>query len=104
VSAGAPAAVLAHVPTCPGRLHRMRGPVQAVSQHTSSTQLPEAQSTGSTQPPPLGMRVLVGVAVGVWVGVLVGVFVGVVFGVSVGVPFRHVPLQVSNVGFTAHVS
>ena len=69
VSAGASAAALAHVPTCPGRLHFCSGSVHGLLQHTSSTQLPEAQSSGSTQLPPFGIGVCVGVALSVAVGV-----------------------------------
>lgn len=44
-------------------------------QQVSSTQLPDTQSTGSSQPPPFGTLVSVAVAVGalVAVGVLAGV-------------------------------
>jgi hypothetical protein len=40
VSIGALAAALAHVPTCPARLQRINGSVQAVLQQTPSTQKP----------------------------------------------------------------
>ena len=40
-AASAVAAVLAHVPTCPGRLHCCSGWSQAVSQQTPSVQLPD---------------------------------------------------------------
>ena len=76
VSDGAAAASLAHVPSCPGRLQRISGSVQAVSQHTTSTQKPDAQAGPVVQEPPLGIGVRVGVAVGVRVGVVVGVGVG----------------------------
>ena len=81
VRAGAGAAVLAQVPICPARLHCSPGAVQAVSQHTPSTQKVDAHCAGSAQLDPLGCGV--GVAVGVRVGVLVGVAVGAV----------HVPSQ-----------
>ena len=87
VSAGAPAAALAHVPVCPGRLQSIRGPVQALSQQTLSTQKPVEHSEGVEHAPPWGMRVLVGVAVAVAVAVTVavGVAVAVTVGVAVGV-------------------
>jgi hypothetical protein len=50
--------------------------VHGVSQHTSSTQFPEMQSTSSVQLPPLGAGVEVGVVVGVVVAVGDGVDVG----------------------------
>jgi hypothetical protein len=85
VSVGASATVLAHVPTCPARLQRIDGSVQAVSQQTLVTQKPVEHCDGVEQVPPWGTGVLVGVAVGVLVGVCVGVFVGVSVGVLVGV-------------------
>ena len=85
VSVGALAAALAHVPSCPARLQRIDGSVQAVLQQTPSTQKPVEHNEGVEHAPPIGMGVLVGVAVGVLVGVLVGVFVGVLLGVKVGV-------------------
>src|SRR6266702_7411225 len=80
VRAGAGAAVLAHVPRRPGRLHCSSGPVQAVSQQTPSTQKVDEHCTRSVQLDPLGCGV--GVAVGVGVDVLVAVCVGVAVGVA----------------------
>jgi hypothetical protein len=93
---------LVHVPTSPGKSHRIPGPVQAVLQQTPSTQKPVPHCDGVAQAPPCGTWVLVGVAVGVALGLLVGVsvcvgelvgvsvcvgeLVGVSVGVSVGVP------------------
>ena len=76
-----------HVPTFPGLSQDCPGGQEASAQHTSSTQLPEMQSTGSSQLPPFGAGVLDGVAVGVAVadGVAVGVSVGVAVAVEVGV-------------------
>jgi hypothetical protein len=56
-------------------------------QQVSSTQLPEKQSVGTSQPAPFGAGVRVGVTVDVWDGdpVAVGVRVGVELGVLVGV-------------------
>jgi hypothetical protein len=87
VSVGALAAALAHVPTCPGRLQRINGSVQAVLQQTVSTQLPDAHWPAAVQLEPLGcgVGVLVGVVLGLLLGVLLGVSVGVPVGVPVGV-------------------
>src|SRR5262249_56838583 len=63
-TAGAGAVVLVHVPRCPGRSHRSCGLVQAVSQHTSSTQKPVEHCDGVMHAPPWGTGVLVGVAGG----------------------------------------
>ena len=72
VSVGALAAALAHVPTCPARLHRIKGSVQAVSQQTLSAQeRPDAHCEVVAHAPPCGTGVAV--AVGVIVGVAVGV-------------------------------
>jgi len=84
VSVGAAAASLAHVPTCPARLQRINGSVQAVLQQTPVTQKPVEHSEDVAHAPPCGMRVRVGIAVAV--GVLVGVLVRVCVGVAVGVP------------------
>ena len=100
VAMGVAVAVLAHVPTRPGRLHCINGAVQAVSQHTLTTQKVDAHCSAAAQLDPMGRRLgvavgvrgvavgaLVGVAVGiaVGIGVLVGVGVGVGLGVAVGV-------------------
>jgi hypothetical protein len=85
VSVGAAAASLAHVPTCPARLQRINGSVQAVLQQTPLVQKPVEHCDGVAQAPPWGTGVLVGVAVTVAVAVLVGVWVGVRVGVAVGV-------------------
>jgi len=87
VAMGVGVAVLAHVPTRPGRLHCINGAVQAVSQHTLSTQKVDAHCSAAVQLDPMGCRlgVAVGVAVGLAVGVLVGVAVLVGVGVAVGV-------------------
>ena len=69
VRAGAAAAVLAHVPCWPGRLHCINGSVHAVSQQTPSTQKPVEHCAGVAQAPPCGMPVFVGMAVAVWVAV-----------------------------------
>ena len=69
-AAGAPAAVRAHVPTCPGRLHCASGSPQALSQQTSSAQNVDPQCSGAAQLAPLSCGV--GVTVGASVGVLVG--------------------------------
>jgi hypothetical protein len=85
LSVGASAAVLAHVPAWPARLHRVIGSVQAVSQQTLVTQKPVPHCAGVAQAPPWGTGVLVGVMVGVCVGVFDGVMVGVAVGVLLGV-------------------
>jgi hypothetical protein len=86
VSVGAAAASLAHVPTCPGRLQRTNGSVQAVLQQMVSTQkLGEAHCDAMLHAPPIGTGVLVGVAVAVTVGVAVGVAVCVAVRVAVTV-------------------
>ena len=90
VAMGVAVAVLAHVPTRPGRLHCINGAVQAVSQHTLSTQKVDAHCSAAAQLDPLGSRLGVavgvrGVAVGALVGVDVLVGLGVVVAVAVGV-------------------
>src|SRR5215470_19418335 len=72
VSVGAAAAALAHVPTCPGRLQRISGSVQAELQQTLSAQeRPDAHCEVVAHAPPCGTGVAV--AVGVIVGVAVTV-------------------------------
>jgi hypothetical protein len=109
VSVGAAAAALAHVPTCPGRLQRSNGSVQAVSQQTLSTQFFDAHCPEPVQPAPLGcgvgvsvavaVSVLVAVCVGVEVDVVVAVMVavavtlGVAVGVAEGVGLAQLPLR-----------
>ena len=83
--AGAGAAMSVQVPTLPARLQIWSGLLHSVSQHTSSTQLPDTQSAESVHGAPSGAGVLVAVAVGVTVGVAVAVSVGVCVAVSVGV-------------------
>ena len=86
VSVGASAAALAHVPTCPDKLHFSSGSLQALLQQTLSTQNPGGPHWDDVlHAPPIGTGVSVGVAVGVVVGVLVGVAVAVLVGVTVGV-------------------
>lgn len=51
-AAGAAAAVVAHVPTCPGRLHCSRRPSQAVSQQTPSAHWSVEHCDGVLQAPP----------------------------------------------------
>ncbi len=86
VKAGAGAAMLAHVPSFPGRLHFSSTPVQALPQQTASTQKPVLHCAEVEQAPPCGTGVLVGVAVDVTVGVLVGVSVRVAVAVELAVP------------------
>jgi len=74
---GAGATVELQRPCRPGRLHCWFGPLQAVSQHTSSTQKPLWHCVPAEHGEPNGNGVFVGVAVGVPVGVVVGVAVGV---------------------------
>lgn len=83
-STGAGATSNVQVPgSAPSQLSR--SPVQAVSQHTSSTQNPEAHTDAVLHSAPFGFGVLVGVALGVAVSVRVGVRVGVAVCVAVGV-------------------
>jgi hypothetical protein len=49
VSVGALAAALAHVPSWPGRLQRINGSVQAVSQQTPLAQKPVPHCEGVAQ-------------------------------------------------------
>jgi len=76
-NAGAGATVELQWPFRPGRLHCWFGPLQAVSQHTSSTQKPLWHCAAAEHGEPNGNGVFVGVAVGVLVGVVVGVAVRV---------------------------
>ena len=69
-SAGAGAASDMQVPGS-RPLHVSRSPVQAVSQHTSSTQNPEAHTDGVVHAAPFGFGVLVGVPLAVAVDVCV---------------------------------
>jgi hypothetical protein len=85
VSVGALAAALAHVPSCPGRLQRINGSVQAVSQQTPLAQKPVPHCDGVAHAPPCRTGVRVGVTVGVWVGVFVTVAVCVTVAVFVTV-------------------
>ena len=48
-----PTATAAHVPSLPAPLHAMHVPLHATSQHTPSTQKPEAHWADSTQAWPL---------------------------------------------------
>jgi len=57
VSVGALAAALAHVPTCPARLQRISGSVQAVLQQTPLAQKPVPHCDGVAQAPPWGTGV-----------------------------------------------
>jgi len=86
-AAGAPAAVVAHVPTWPGRLHCSSGASQAVSQQTPSAHSSVEHCEGVLQAPPCGTGLAVGVlvAVPVLVAVLVAVAVAVAVAVSVAV-------------------
>jgi len=75
------------MPALPGTPQDCPGGQAGSTQQVSSTQLPETQSVGTSQPAPFGAGVRVGVTVGVWDGdpVAVGVRVGVEVGVLVGV-------------------
>ena len=85
VSIGALAAALAHVPTCPARLQRINGSVQAVLQQTPLAQKPVPHCDGVAQEPPCGTGVAVGVLVIVGVAVRVAVLVTVAVCVAVAV-------------------
>jgi hypothetical protein len=52
-----PAAMLAHAPTLPGRLHAVHGPAQALLQQTPSTQSPLAHSVAFAHPCPSALLV-----------------------------------------------
>ena len=78
-AAGAGAAFVAHVPTCPGKLHCSRGWSQAVSQQTPSAHWSVEHCEGVEQAPPWGT----GLAVGVFVTVAVAVAVDVAVAVAV---------------------
>ena len=67
--AGADAALEEQVPTRPGRLQACSDWSHGVSQHTVSTQKPDAQAGPLVQDPPLGIGVLVRVCVAVAVAV-----------------------------------
>src|SRR5215472_11126115 len=85
VSVGAAAASLAHVPSWPARLQRIKGSVQAELQQTLSAQKPVPHCDGVAQAPPWGTGVLVGVLVTFAVAVLVAVCVAVAVRVTVEV-------------------
>jgi hypothetical protein len=70
-----------HIPVLPGLSQDCPGGQEGSAQQVSSTQLPDMQSVESSQAPPFGTPVPVGVTVGVLVAVPVGVPVGVLVGV-----------------------